>query len=105
MTTNSPHVREMLMFVALKERDKNLALGKLISDLSLIFTASDKELEKNKMKEYKAIDAVGRIWAVSEDAVKEDYIKAIMQMDGTSYDEAKTYVKECKNLGEHTFFC
>lgn len=40
------------------------------------------------MKWYKAIDAIGREWVVSREAVLEDYIKYLMQADNLTQEEA-----------------
>lgn len=46
------------------------------------------------MKPFKAKDSVGRIWQVEYSAVKEDYIKAVMDMDRISRKDAKKYVSD-----------
>lgn len=45
------------------------------------------------MKPFKAKDRVGRIWQVECSAAKDDYICAIMDMDGLSREGAEEYVE------------
>lgn len=46
------------------------------------------------MKWYKAIDAIGREWVVSREAVLEDYIKYLMQADNLTQEEALKKIYE-----------
>lgn len=45
------------------------------------------------MKTYKVRDAAGRIWEVPQSAVFNDYVEAIMDMDGVEKDIAQDYVE------------
>lgn len=46
------------------------------------------------MKTYKCRDTLGRVWEVTHEAVKVDYIQAMMQIDDLSYEEAKEHVED-----------
>lgn len=46
------------------------------------------------MKVYIAKDSVGRIWHVPYSKVVEDYVEAVMQMDGVERDVALEHVLE-----------
>lgn len=44
------------------------------------------------MTHFKAKDGVGRFWCVDRNFVKEDYVKAVMDMDDVSEKDAREYV-------------
>lgn len=50
------------------------------------------------MKTYRCRDTLGRVWEVTHEAVKGDYIQAMMQMDDLSYEEAKEYVESQEDI-------
>lgn len=46
------------------------------------------------MKTYRCRDSLGRVWEVSHEAVKGDYIQAMMQMGDLSYEIAKERIED-----------
>lgn len=50
------------------------------------------------MKTYRCRDSLGRVWEVTHEAVKGDYIQAMMQLDDLSYEEAKEYVESQEDI-------
>lgn len=50
------------------------------------------------MKTYRCRDTLGRVWEVTHEAVKGDYIQAMMQMDELSYEEAKECVESQEDI-------
>lgn len=50
------------------------------------------------MKTYRCRDSLGRVWEVNHEAVKGDYIQAIMQIDDLSYEEVKEYIESQEDI-------